>query len=410
VTDDNVIPFGPQARSAWKSACLVGPKGGLMANIHNALMAVRCDPDLRECYAYDEMQRTIVVVREIGSIDPICRRVIEADYVDLVEWLQANGGMGGMGLDTARAALDRRAHERAFHPVIDYLNAVQWDGVPRLGVWLSSYLGAELNETNAHIGRMFLTAMIARVVQPGCKADHMIVLEGPQGVLKSSACSVLAGEWFSDHLPDVTSGKEASSHLRGKWLIEVAEMHAFSRAEATRLKSFISRQVEQYRPAFGRVEVYEPRQCVFVGTTNEDQYLRDATGGRRFWPVKTGVSGRIQIELLAQYRDQLFAEAMDNFNNGGTWWPDAQFERELLKPIQAARYAGDIWEDRIDQYLAGKTRVTVNDIAREGLFIEPAQMRQEHNVRIANILRERGWVARRSTKARWWELLPSQAS
>lgn len=293
----------------WLSKCESDKRGRPFPNLANAMIALRNDPAVKDAFAYDEMLCAAILAHPIVDKDAMFepRPITDIDASSLQEWLQL-AGLSNIGKETAHQAVDLRARECAFHPVRDYLSSFHWDGTPRLTGWLATYLGAEHSPYTDRIGRMFLISMVARIFKPGCKADHMLVLEGKQGTLKSTACELLGGVYFSDNLPDVTAGKDVSQHLRGKWLIEVSEMHAMGRAEATVLKAFITRTAERYRPSYGRKEVIEHRQCIFIGTTNKSAYLHDESGGRRFWPVRTGV-----------IRDQIFAEAVKAFRDRETW-------------------------------------------------------------------------------------------
>jgi predicted P-loop ATPase len=343
--------------SGWLAKCTTDNQGRVLPNLANAMVALRSDPAVKDAFAYDEMLCAAMLLHPIASegarFTP--RPVTDVDVSSLQEWLQLSG-LPNIGKETAHQAVDLRARECAFHPVRDYLGGLRWDRTPRMNGWLATYVGAEHSPYVDGIGRMFLISMVARIFEPGCKADHMPVLEGLQGTLKSTACGILGGAYFSDSLPDVAAGKDVSQHLRGKWLIEVSEMHAMGRAEATLLKSFITRTTERYRPSYGRKEVIEPRQCVFIGTTNREAYLRDETGGRRFWPVKTG---RVDIEALSRDRDQLFAEASRAYHDGDQWWPDKVFEREHVTPEQEARFEVDAWEESISTYLGAVNKVTI---------------------------------------------------
>jgi hypothetical protein len=319
-------------RIKWRHLAIRGEDGEPLPIVQNAHLAIVHDPALCGAVAYDEMLCAPVLCHAIGNpqaiVNPV-RAVTDEDLVELQRYLQ-RAGLKRIGESTVRDAMREYArHQRAFHPVRDYLDGLKWDLTPRLDAWLTSYFGAENNEYIRGIGRLFPISMVARIYKPGCKADHMLVLEGPQGILKSTACSILGGQWFSDALPDVSVGKDAQQHLRGKWVIEVGEMHAMNRAEATLLKQFISRTTERYRPSYGRLEVIEPRQCVFIGTTNQDAYLRDPSGGRRFWPVVCGI---IDIDALIRDRDQLLAEAVHCFKQGEHWWPDKPSSRRSSRP------------------------------------------------------------------------------
>jgi predicted P-loop ATPase len=311
-----------------------------------------------------------------------------------------------IGREIVFQAVEQRAQERAFHPIRDYLGALTWDDIPRIDKWLSYYLGADSNPYHGAIGAMFLIAMVARIYEPGCKADYMLVLEGLQGARKSTTCRILANKWFSDDLPPIEN-KDARQHMLGKWLIEIAELSATSRAEAEALKAFISRPVERYRPPHARLEVIEPRQCVFIGTTNKTAYLRDETGGRRFWPVKVG---SIDTDALEHDRDQLFAEAVSRYRDGSKWWPDGEFEERFIKPQQDERFEIDSWESDIEKYISGKDRVTVSEIARNCLSIETAKLGTADQRRIAVALQRLGWKSGRDWKGRFYEPLKPERS
>jgi len=399
--DLKVIDFSA-LRDDWIRRCIKSDSGKPLANVANVLLALRLDCGLRDVFAYDEMARQVILTHQIGSplapFEP--RAVTDEDVVFVAEYLQ-QAGLKNVGSGVVREGIGARARESSFHPVRQYLDSLQWDGQKRVNVWLTTRLGAELSAYSSGVGKMFLIAMVARIYEPGCKADYMLVLEGHQGTLKSTACAVLGGPWFSDALPDVTGGKDVSQHLRGKWLIEVGEMHAMNRAETTLLKSFITRQVEKYRPSYGHFEVEEPRQCLFIGTTNREAYLKDESGGRRFWPVKTGI---IDIDGLEEDRDQLLAEAVRLYHSGEPWWPDRNFEQEHVKPEQEARFEADAWQELIVAYLATQQKVTVWQVAREALFIETPRIGTADQRRITSIMEMLGWRRQPPNweKKRWW--------
>lgn len=392
----------------WFAQCIKDAKGKPIPNVANALIALECDGNIRDAIAYNEMLRAPMLMHQPGMpmdtemFNPrYPRPLTDQDVTDIQKWMQ-HVGIERIARQAVYDAVDLYARRNSFHPLREYLESLQWDGKPRVNVWLTTRLGAELTPYTQNIGQMFLVAMVARIFEPGCKADYMLVLEGPQGGLKSTACQVLAGEWFSDGLPDITAGKDTSQHLRGKWLIEIAELHAFSRAEATLLKSFISRQAERYRPAYGRIEVHEPRQCLFIGTTNKEAYLRDETGGRRFWPVKCG---EIDVENLEADRDQLFAEAVNLYQADVPWWPDRNFEVQHITPEQAGRYEDDAWADAASKHLQTVARTTIPEIAVNALGLDIRHLGIPEQKRIAAILLRLGWKSRRNRHERWWEKL-----
>jgi predicted P-loop ATPase len=381
---------------AWKAELLRTNRGIPYSSLANVMIALRKDHAFAGVLEFNEMAQDAYLLRNIplvgGKPAPDTPRQITDDDVSrLQEWLQHNG-LPQIGRDICGQAMHLLAREVRRHPVRDRLSglAPEWDETKRVPTWLQTYLGAKGDAKYlAAIGSMFLIAMVARIFEPGCQADYMLVLEGAQGIEKSKACRVLAGEYFSDSLPENLTSKDARQHLRGKWLVEIAELAAFTKAETEPLKAFITRRTEKYRPPYGHHDVDEPRQCLFIGTTNKPVYIKDETGGRRFWPVKCGA---IDIEALIRDRDQLFAEAVRRYRAKQKWWPDREFEQELAEPEQSSRTEVDPWFEKIADYVDGSTEVYMLEILQNAVDLEVSRVDPAHARRAAAVLHQLGWA------------------
>jgi predicted P-loop ATPase len=388
-------------------------KGGLYSNIGNALVFLESEPVLKDMLVFDEMRGMPMLQHPVprpgatrvdAGFEP--RPVRDEDATTLACWLQWNG-LRTISKTTVWDAILKCAHDRAVHPVRDSLDGLQWDKTERVERLLPAYFGADDTEYTREVGLRFLLSIVARVYRPGCKADCCLVLEGEEGILKSQACEILAGkEWFSDTMPDITHGKDAMEHLRGVWLIEIGELHPIKKAEVTQLKNFLSTTVDRFRPRYGRATILQPRQCVFVCTTNEQQYLQSTTGNRRFWPV---LCGMIDIQALIRDRDQLFAEAVHRYHNSEQWWPSNQFQKDVMAPEQEARREPDPWESVIDEWLGkrlkqkNRSKFTVADVAEEALELEKGRLgRRESNRIVACLTRAGCERGARTGTARWW--------
>lgn len=365
--------------------------GAIIPNVENSFTVLDLDDEFADLFRYDRMQGTTLMRR--SRLHPIT----DSDVVQVQRQLQRLG-LARVTKGTVRDAIEQVAKKNSFHPVRDYLDKLSWDGTPRLTVFAHEYLRADDTPYNAAIGAMVLISMVARIYRPGCKNDHMMILEGGQGTFKSSTCEVLAGEWFSDHLPELNS-KDVSIHLRGKWVIEIPEMHTFNRAESTALKAFISRTEERYRMPYAVTEETQPRQNIFIGTSNQDRYLRDETGGRRFWPIKCGM---IEIDRVRNDRDQLFAEAVTEFHSGTKWWPEPKFEAEVIVPEQIARREVDAWLEPISLHVAPLVETTIMAVATGALAMKPDRLDMLAQRRIAACLRDLGWEQRHTERGNVW--------
>lgn len=314
-----------------------------MASRKMVISILENDPNLSHVLAYNELSNNVQA--RVAWPWPHSKAGNVTDAVDLLlgKYLTDTYGLPSIARAALQEAIQTVAHTRRFHPIREYLANLEWDGTSRINKWLMYVLGekpetipAAMQEYFGLVGRYWLLGMVNRVMEPGCKFDYCPVLEGAGGLRKSTMVEILAGAGFYSDTPfEVGRGKEAQEQVQGLWVYEIAEMTHFSKAEVGAIKAFISSKMDRYRAAYGATLSEFPRQCVLVGTTNENTYLRDRTGNRRFWPIP--VRSRINTEWLAKYRDQLLAEAFVLYGQGESYTPTQDQERRLFVPMQESR-------------------------------------------------------------------------
>jgi predicted P-loop ATPase len=412
--DDRLVTVGPGRVLAdiaavrfddWRTRLLYNDKGYLRACYENAALFIENAEEWAGVLGYNEFTGGHFALKQPPApITAIPGRELEDNSdTQAVRWMERHGVM--VRPDLVRRVIDAAARQNSFHPVRGYLESLpSWDGTPRIGTWLLNYCKVASSAANAKqyamaVGEKFLISAVARIMQPGCKADHMLVLEGPQGIGKSTLVRILAGEWFTDQIADLGS-KDASMQLRGAWLIELSELGALNRAEMERTKAFITQQVERFRLPYGHRLVHMPRQCVFIGTTNSETWLKDETGGRRFWPVLCG--GSIDLAGLQRDRDQLWAEALLLYRQGVAWWLEDEAVIKAAVEEQLARHQEDPWQERVaccaievakrptGECPQSRGYVTIWEILSR-LGVDPAKQDQAAANRVARCLKGAGW-------------------
>lgn len=316
------------------------------------IAALENDINLSGMVAVNKLTNNIDLRRPLPGSNIPAGPMTGATDLLLGRYLSVTYGLPSISRAALSEAIETVAHQNESHPVQEYLQGLHegqvWDGTKRMDKWLAWVVGEmdpktgeallppRVHEYLCLVGRFFLLGMVNRVMNPGCKFDYCMVLEGKGGLMKSTLFKVLASkQWFSDTHFDVGRGKDGQEQVQGLWVYEIAELAAFSKSDINLIKAFISAEVDRYRPSYGRVVEAYPRQCVLGGTTNEKHWLRDRTGNRRWWPVP--VKNRIKIEWLQKYRDQLLAEAFAAYLEGARFYPLPEEEERLFVPMQDKR-------------------------------------------------------------------------
>lgn len=404
---------------AWRGLLLFDKNGKPRSTPGNVLKVLEGDEGFRGCLVKDTFRAKWMWLRRPVGADldgPFPREMTDGDVSYVGSWMESAHEVCA-SLNVLGSQLGAYAARNSVDILRDFLVSLRWDGKPRLDSWLTACLGVDDNAYTRAVGRRWLISAVARGLQPGVKADCVLILEGAQGKKKSTALQVLGGPWHTDSLPLHIDDKDAVIVLGGKWIVEWGEFDRFGKNDQSTIKDFVQKRSDTIRPPYGRIAEDWPRRCVFAATTNEDNWHLDGTGGRRWWPVRVG---DVRIDRLRKYRDQLWAEAVVAFNaflaTGGVeshpdyvrnqWWLTKEEEALQVSEVEE-RYTADPWEHRLREFVFGRASVSSLEALKE-LGIEPGKAGQHDERRLAKVLKRLGLKRQqvRVASGREWRYLP----
>ena len=417
----NVVPVAapqaepePSAALGWRELDLsVSDKSKPYANLDNVARILARHPSWKGQIWLDEFSHRVMWADGDGSP----REWGDPDDIRLTLWIQRAMGIPEIKVSTVADGVNAAAQEAKRHPLRDWLNSLTWDGEDRLRHLFPDGFAADRTAYSEAVGRCFMVSLVARALcesRDGIKVDTVPVIEGSQGIGKSTGLRILGGDWYSEIHEEIT-GKDFLQAIEGKWLVEISELHAFRKAEVERIKGILSCQVDTYRKSYGRRSGDYPRRCVFAGTTNRDDWVGDETGARRFWPI---AARETNIDWLKTHREQLFAEAVARFRRKESWWdvPD-----EEAKAEQEARRQADAWESIVLRFVTERPardpqggvswyprgsplmETTTGEVLAEAIGLPESKWSRGDQLRVASALRLAGYKPARSAGRRFWQ-------
>ncbi|WP_439538699.1 VapE domain-containing protein [Sphingomonas sp.] len=366
--------------NAWRHQLQQGDRGP-KKNLTNLMLHLRNLDGLGKSIRFNEAAH---------QVEWQGRPIKDTDLID-IRLLIERAGFQPAEKDV-KPAVERVAIDNVYNPITDYLDGLAWDGTPRLDRWMPRLLGAEDTPYVRKVGAKTLIAAVARARVPGCKVDTVLVLEGPQGLKKSTAIATLFGEdYTAESVSLFDQHNKMVMQMMGAWVVELAEFVAIARKDQSSVKGLLSMRSDRVVLPYAKMASTHPRRCIFFATVNPEEggYLTDSTGNRRYWPVAVT---KIDLEGIALHRDQIWAEAQARYRDGEHWWLD-QADEAAAQAAVAGREEDDVWEPVLASKLQGRDQITPAEVLSL-LGVPYDRMDRRQDMRAAKVMKKLGFISK----------------